>query len=212
MVSGKRLCTEAMLKVLQQEIRKGRRRSLEASLASDLVLVEPIGCGGFGSVFFGTWHAVPAAIKVRGLLLMSLSHPPLPSPCTRRAAPAAPPRAATHALRRAARRHCLRAAPPVCQVMNARRSDSEAVSDAMEMAVLSSVQHPNIVQVYSCLTDMVPEEDIECERQLTACAFARPFCCLCLHMRRPSRILEAACLRAAHAHAAGLPFLFAHSS
>jgi hypothetical protein len=27
--------------------------------------------------------------------------------------------------------------------------------DAVEMAVLSSVQHPNIVQVYSCLTDMI---------------------------------------------------------
>jgi len=39
--------------------------------------------------------------------------------------------------------------------MNARNSDSEAVSDAMEMAVLSSIQHPNIVQVFSCLTDMV---------------------------------------------------------
>jgi hypothetical protein len=29
------------------------------------------------------------------------------------------------------------------------------MKDAVEMAVLSSVQHPNIVTVYSCLTDMV---------------------------------------------------------
>ena len=29
------------------------------------------------------------------------------------------------------------------------------MKDAVEMAVLSSVQHPNIVSVYSCLTDMV---------------------------------------------------------
>jgi hypothetical protein len=43
--------------------------------------------------------------------------------------------------------------------MHARSSNSEAVSDAMEMAVLSSVQHPNIVQVFSCLTDMVYLED-----------------------------------------------------
>ncbi|KAI8469616.1 MAG: hypothetical protein J3K34DRAFT_521983 [Monoraphidium minutum] len=92
-VSGRRLCTEAMLKVLQQEIRKGRRRSAEVMLAADLVVLDAIGAGGYGSV------------------------------------------------------------------MNARRSDSEAVGDAMEMAVLSSVSHPNIVQVYSCLTDMVQADD-----------------------------------------------------
>jgi hypothetical protein len=39
--------------------------------------------------------------------------------------------------------------------MNACNDDSEAVSDAMEMAVLSSVQHPHIVQLYSCLIQMV---------------------------------------------------------
>jgi hypothetical protein len=27
--------------------------------------------------------------------------------------------------------------------------------DAVEMAVLTSVQHPNIVKVYACLTDLV---------------------------------------------------------
>ncbi|KAI8462418.1 MAG: kinase-like domain-containing protein [Monoraphidium minutum] len=103
-VSSRRLCTEAMLKVLQQEIRKGKRRSVELSFVADhLVIAEPIGRGGFGRVFRGSWHKRPAAIKV----------------------------------------------------MNARESDSEAVSDAMEMAVLSTVNHPNIVQVYSCLTDMV---------------------------------------------------------
>mgnify|MGYP001810809526 CR=1 FL=1 len=56
--------------------------------------------------------------------------------------------------------------------MNARTSNSEAVSDAMEMAVLSSVQHPNIVQVYACLTDMVAVEDREClvlTRTVLAC-------------------------------------------
>jgi hypothetical protein len=31
----------------------------------------------------------------------------------------------------------------------------QAVAHAFEMAVLSSVQHPNIVQAYSCLTDMI---------------------------------------------------------
>jgi hypothetical protein len=39
--------------------------------------------------------------------------------------------------------------------MNARSSDREAVSDAMEMAALLSLgQHPNIVAVYGCLTDI----------------------------------------------------------
>jgi hypothetical protein len=47
----------------------------------------------------------------------------------------------------------MRAPPP--QVLNARSCDFEAVPDVMEMAVLSSVQHPNIVQVYCCLTNMV---------------------------------------------------------
>ncbi|KAI8469489.1 MAG: kinase-like domain-containing protein [Monoraphidium minutum] len=106
-VSSRQLCTEAMLKVLQQEIRKGRRRSVELLGCEDLVVSDSIGRGGFGSVYSGTWHTIPAAIKV----------------------------------------------------MNARSSNSEAVSDAMEMAVLSSVQHPNIVQVYACLTDMVAVED-----------------------------------------------------
>jgi hypothetical protein len=58
--------------------------------------------------------------------------------------------------------------------MNSRHSDSEAVSDAMEMAVLSSVQHPNIVQVYSCLTDMV--EVPAGERDLRPSAVAHTGC------------------------------------
>jgi hypothetical protein len=35
---------------------------------------------------------------------------------------------------------------------------SQAMKDAVEMAVLSSVTHPNIVSVYSCMTDMVEVE------------------------------------------------------
>jgi hypothetical protein len=35
------------------------------------------------------------------------------------------------------------------------RNAFQALKDAVEMAVLSSVQHPNIVQMYACLTDMV---------------------------------------------------------
>jgi serine/threonine protein kinase len=41
------------------------------------------------------------------------------------------------------------------KVMYVHRTDHGAMSDAMEMAVLSSIQHPNIVSVYACLTDMV---------------------------------------------------------
>jgi hypothetical protein len=39
--------------------------------------------------------------------------------------------------------------------MPSRNSEREAMQDAVEMAVMSSVQHPNVVSVYSCLTDMV---------------------------------------------------------
>jgi hypothetical protein len=45
--------------------------------------------------------------------------------------------------------------PVAVKVMPARHSEQQAMQDAVEMAVLSSVQHPNIVTVYSCLTDMV---------------------------------------------------------
>ncbi|GBF90788.1 hypothetical protein Rsub_03089 [Raphidocelis subcapitata] len=102
-VSARRLCTEAMMRVLQHDIRRSRRRSLELEALSDLQISEPLGHGGYGCVFRGTWHGVPAAIKV----------------------------------------------------MHARQTNAAALSDAMEMAVLSSVAHPGIVQVYSCLTDMV---------------------------------------------------------
>jgi hypothetical protein len=53
-----------MLKVLQQEIRKNRRRSSLLSFQSDLVIHEPLGRGGFGHVYRGTWHTTPAAVKV----------------------------------------------------------------------------------------------------------------------------------------------------
>jgi hypothetical protein len=42
--------------------------------------------------------------------------------------------------------------------MPSRNSEREAMQDAVEMAVMSSVQHPNVVSVYSCLTDMVEAE------------------------------------------------------
>jgi hypothetical protein len=81
-VSSRQLCTEAMLKVLQQEIRKGRRRSAELAACADLVTRELIGRGGFGCVYKGTWHTIPAAIKVRGATprtsLGRMSGAPLP--------------------------------------------------------------------------------------------------------------------------------------
>ncbi|KIZ04317.1 putative serine/threonine-protein kinase roco8 [Monoraphidium neglectum] len=102
-VSSRQLCAEGMLRVLQQQLHSGRRRSSLLSFQSDLEIHEALGSGGFGRVFRGTWHTAAAAIKV----------------------------------------------------LNARSCDFEAVPDVMEMAVLSSVQHPNIVQVYCCLTNMV---------------------------------------------------------
>lgn len=50
------------------------------------------------------------------------------------------------------------------QVLQARSGEGEAVGDAMEMAVLSSVQHPNIVQVFSCLTDVVEDAGARTDR------------------------------------------------
>lgn len=91
---------EAMLQMLQQEVRQGWRRSLK--YLPELVVSERIGREGFGAVYRGYWHKAAAAIKV----------------------------------------------------MYLRSDDREAMRDAVEMAVLSSVQHPNIVQVYSCLTNM----------------------------------------------------------
>ena len=41
------------------------------------------------------------------------------------------------------------------KVFYSRSCEREAMKDAVEMAVLSSVQHPNIVSVYSCMTDMI---------------------------------------------------------
>jgi hypothetical protein len=43
--------------------------------------------------------------------------------------------------------------------MAARPSGDEAVADAMEMAVLSTVHHPHIVQLYACLPGMVLADD-----------------------------------------------------
>jgi ABC-type uncharacterized transport system substrate-binding protein len=43
------------------------------------------------------------------------------------------------------------------QVMYARQHERQVMKDALEMAVLTSVSHPNIIQVYSCFTDMVED-------------------------------------------------------
>lgn len=62
-------CTPSHLtsQVLQQQIRKGRRRSSLLSFQSNLVIHEPLGRGGFGHVYRGTWHTAAAAIKVGGV-------------------------------------------------------------------------------------------------------------------------------------------------
>ncbi|KIZ05453.1 Cyclic GMP-binding protein C [Monoraphidium neglectum] len=47
------------------------------------------------------------------------------------------------------------ATPAAIKIMSANMDDSARSAAAMEMAVLSVVHHPNVVQLYSCLTDMV---------------------------------------------------------
>jgi hypothetical protein len=41
--------------------------------------------------------------------------------------------------------------------MYARQHERQAMKDALEMAVLTTVSHPNIIQVYNCFTDMVED-------------------------------------------------------
>lgn len=60
----KRSCTEAMLKVLQHEIRKTHAKSQRLEWVEELALLETIGKGGFGVVYKGTWKGSVAAIKV----------------------------------------------------------------------------------------------------------------------------------------------------
>lgn len=94
---------EAMLQLIQSEVRTGWRRAAELSCVPELAVGQQIGIGAFGVVHRGYWHRVPVAVKI----------------------------------------------------MCARSNEREAMNDAVEMAVLSTAQHPNIVQVYACLTDMV---------------------------------------------------------
>lgn len=45
--------------------------------------------------------------------------------------------------------------------------ERQLMKSAMEMAVLTSIQHPNIVRVFACLTDLVEEAG----RMLLGCTF-----------------------------------------
>lgn len=44
------------------------------------------------------------------------------------------------------------------KVMHSRKHERQIMKDALEMAVLTSVSHPNIVQVYTCILDVVVED------------------------------------------------------
>lgn len=59
------------------------------------------------------------------------------------------------------RGHWHNKAPAAIKVMHTHNNEQEAVRHAFEMAVLSSVQHPNIVSAFSCLTDMVDVDALE---------------------------------------------------
>ena len=64
--SSDRLNTEAMLTLLQQDIRsKSRHRRSAEHACSELAVGEVLGCGRCGTVFKGVWHRVPVAVKVR---------------------------------------------------------------------------------------------------------------------------------------------------
>jgi hypothetical protein len=55
------------------------------------------------------------------------------------------------------RRFCCVLRGASAQVMYARQHERQAMKDALEMAVLTTVSHPNIIQVYNCFTDMVED-------------------------------------------------------
>lgn len=102
----KRSCTEAMLKVLQHELRKTHAKTAQQhEWIEELTLTEIVGKGGFGVVYKGTFKGSVAAVKV----------------------------------------------------MYARQHERQAMKDALEMAVLTTVSHPHIIQVFNCFTDMVED-------------------------------------------------------
>ncbi|KAI8475111.1 MAG: kinase-like domain-containing protein [Monoraphidium minutum] len=116
--SSRRLNTDAMMQLMQQEVRRSWRQRQDATgggaagaaagaatgAAAELVLEAPVGRGGFGGVYKGRWHKVPAAVKV---------------------------------------------------LATGGGDARAALQGATEMAVLSMARHPNIVQLYAALTDMV---------------------------------------------------------
>jgi hypothetical protein len=69
-------------------------------------------------------------------------------------------------------------------VLRTRSTNSEAVPDAMEMAVLSSVRHPGVVQVYACLTDMVVADEAGGGGSGEAPKTALQSACSALHLGR----------------------------
>ncbi|KAI8470227.1 MAG: kinase-like domain-containing protein [Monoraphidium minutum] len=58
--------------------------------------------------------------------------------------------------------------PAAIKVMHTHDNEHEAIAHAFEMAVLSSVQHPNIVQAYATLTDMVDVDAAATDAELAA--------------------------------------------
>jgi hypothetical protein len=79
---------------------------------------------------------------------------------------------------------CLLLPPPLLlllllQVMYVTQHERHLLKSAVEMAVLTCIQHPNIVRVYACLTDLV-EEAGEGITGWEGCMLGC-MCCMCLH-------------------------------
>jgi tRNA A-37 threonylcarbamoyl transferase component Bud32 len=105
--NSRRNCTQAILKVLRNEINKiNAMNHPREEWLEELFLTELIGKGGFGMVYRGMWKGSMAAVKV----MCSCHH------------------------------------------------ERQIMKDALEIAVLTTISHPNVVQVYMFLVDMVMED------------------------------------------------------
>ncbi|GBF94659.1 hypothetical protein Rsub_07395 [Raphidocelis subcapitata] len=137
----KRMCTQPMLKAVEQMIFDSKRRLPSSASGSELsAALAALGAlgpsdGGPASGSIGDARSAALAAAACGELLLSEMIG-----------------AGGYG---AVWRGSWKKVTAAIKVMYRRGCEAEAVMDAVEMAVLSAVSHPHVVQVYACLTEMV---------------------------------------------------------